>query len=618
VKRNSTLGFYFVIAVSWSLIFLDSAPTPVAHAESPNGKLEGVWEATRDFGPAVAGTLDVMQIDGGWRAVIAQYDLPVNVKDGRISLVLPGEQGWFDGRLTKDGSTILGHWTQPPTVNSGKKFGSPVVLRSIGKNRWQGEVVPLKDEFTLFLVLTRRPDGSLGAVIRNPDRNIGINWRVDRLEQDGNRLKLIGKISPEGAAGVWPIRDKEQERIVAEGVYHAANNRVSLYFDRGGTYDFAPAGPDSNFYARGKDPAPYQYKAPIADNDGWTVGTLKEVGMTPESIGDLVRTVSAPFTSLEEPYLHGILVARHGKLVLEEYFHGFHRHKPHDTRSASKSLTSTLVGAAILNGAKLDPSTKVYDLLYKGALPTDLDPRKKEMSVEHLLNMASGYDCDDRVYPPRPGNEDTMLALNTDYYQHTLKLPMDGQPGSRIAYCSIDPNLLGAVLSAASGKPLADLFQDLIAGPLQMKHYYFYLQPTGEPYMGGSIQWIPRDFMKLGQLMLNDGVWNGKRVVSKEWARRASTPMVKIKTRGATSCVEGSTPTLCLRQYGYLWWHYDFPYRGRTVHAYYAGGNGGQTVVVIPELDMVLSTWAGNYASLVGLKIQEELIPKYILPAIKD
>jgi len=485
----------------------------------------------------------------------------VTVKDGRVSLALPGEQGWFEGRLEKDLSWIRGHWIQPPTVNSGKKFGSPVVLRLIGKNRWQGEVVPLKDEFTLFLVLTRRPDGSLGAVIRNPDRNIGINWQVDRMEQEGIRLKLIGKTSPQGAAGVWPIRDKELERIVAEGIYHSETNRISLYFDRGGTYDFTPAGATSNFYARGKDPAPYQYQAPIADDDGWAVGTLQEVGMSPESIGELVRYISAPFTSLEDPYLHGILVARHGKLVLEEYFYGFHRKKPHDTRSASKSLTSTLVGAAILNGAKLSPSSKVYDLFYKGALPSDLDPRKKEMTVEHLLNMSSGYDCDDRVFPPRPGNEDTMLDLNTDYYQHTLRLPMDGKPGSRIAYCSIDPNLLGGVLTAATGQPLADLFQDLIAEPLQMKRYYLYLQPTGEPYMGGSIQWIPRDFMKLGQLMLNNGVWNGKRIVSKEWARRASTPTVKIKTRGSTSCVEGSTPTLCLRHYGYLWWHYDFPYK---------------------------------------------------------
>jgi CubicO group peptidase (beta-lactamase class C family) len=143
------------------------------------------------------------------------------------------------------------------------------------------------------------------------------------------------------------------------------------------------------------------------------------------------------------------------------------------------------------------------------------------------------------------------------------------------------------------------------------------LQPTGEPYMGGGIYWLPRDFLKLGQLMLNGGVWNGRRILSKEWVRRASTPMVKIMTRGSTNCVEGSTPSLCLRNYGYLWWHLDFPYHGRTVHAYYAGGNGGQSVSVIPELDMVVATWAGNYTSLVGLKVQEEIIPNFILPAIK-
>jgi len=122
----------------------------------------------------------------------------------------------------------------------------------------------------------------------------------------------------------------------------------------------------------------------------------------------------------------------------------------------------------------------------------------------------------------------------------------------------------------------------------------------------------------IGQLMLNEGTWNRKRIVSKEWVRRASTPMVKIKTRGSTNCVEGSTATLCLRNYGYLWWHFDFPYKGRTVHGYLAGGNGGQSCTVILELDMVIQTWAGNYSSLTGLKVQEELIPRFILPAIED
>jgi CubicO group peptidase (beta-lactamase class C family) len=545
----------------------------------------------------------------------------VKHNDGRLSLELPGGRGWFEGRIAKEGGPIRGHWIQPRVITSYYRYASPAILEPFGQDRWRGQVVPLKSEFTLYLVLTRLKDGKLGAVIRNPDRNIGFSWRADRLERAGNRLKLIGKTSAEGAAGAWPANDQTQDRLLAEGRYDPQNNRISLSFDplRGLSFDFSPINSSSGFYARGKEPKLYQYKPPVAVDDGWPVGTLDEVGMSSESIGELVRYVSAPFTNLEEPYVHGILVARHGKLVVEEYFYGFHRNKPHDTRSASKSLTATLVGAAILNGAKLVPSTtRVYDLLYKGVLPKDLDPRKKEMTVEHLLNMASGFDCDDRVYPPRPGNEDTMLALDTDYYQHILKLPMDGNPGSRIAYCSIDPNLLGAVLSAATGRPLADLFQDLIAEPLQIKRYHLNLQPTGEPYMGGGIQWMPREFLKIGQVMLNEGTWKGKRIVSKEWVQRASTPMVKIKSRGSTACVPGSTPTLCLRNYGYLWWHFDFAYKGRTVHGYLAGGNGGQSTTVIPELDMVIQTWAGNYTSLTGLKVQEELIPRFILPAIED
>jgi CubicO group peptidase (beta-lactamase class C family) len=614
-QKEKEMHWRLVVSLVLTLaVGVIGSKTLVGRGKQENKSLEGVWEATRDFGPAVRGTLEIFRANETWNAQIAQFDVPLTYKDGRLSFELPDGQGWFDGRLDKDGSVIRAHWIQRQAA--GGKFASPVILKQAGKDRWRGEVVPLKDELTLYLVIARRSDGTLSAVIRNPERNAGFLWRVDRLERVGNNLKLIRK--PPDGTGFAPA-DQTQASVVAEGIYRPEYNRMSFYFSQGGgTYDFAPITNSSAFYARGKEKETYRYRPPVAEDDGWPVGTLAEVGMTPESIGELVRYVSTPFTSIEDPYVHGILVARHGKLVLEEYFFGHHRNKPHDTRSASKSLTATLLGAAILNGAKVDPSTKVYDLLYKGALPNDLDPRKKEMTVEHLLNMASGYDCDDRADPPRPGNEDRIWALNSDTYKVTLNLPMDGKPGSRIAYCSIDPNLLGAVLSAATGRPLEDLFQDLIAEPLQMKHYYLNLQPTGQPYMGGGIRWMPRDFLKLGQLMLNDGVWNGKRVVSKEWARRASTPMVKIKTRGSTACVDGSTPTLCLRNYGYLWWHYDFPYKGKTVHAYYAGGNGGQSVTVIPELDMVVETWGGNYASLTGLKIQEELIPRFILPAIED
>ncbi len=70
--------------------------------------------------------------------------------------------------------------------------------------------------------------------------------------------------------------------------------------------------------------------------------------------------------------------------------------------------------------------------------------------------------------------------------------------------------------------------------------------------------------------------------------------------------------------YGYLWWGIDFPYKDRTVHAYFAGGNGGQGIIVIPELDMVVAIYGGSYATRVGLEIQQGFTPRYILPAVRE
>ncbi len=97
----------------------------------------------------------------------------------------------------------------------------------------------------------------------------------------------------------------------------------------------------------------------------------------------------------------------------------------HDTRSAAKSLTATIVGAVIQAGAPLKLSTPVYEIMNGGVFPKDLDPRKRAMTLEHLLTMSSGYFCDDRN-PEAPGNENTMLDQTDepDYYRYTLKVPM--------------------------------------------------------------------------------------------------------------------------------------------------------------------------------------------------
>ncbi len=162
------------------------------------------------------------------------------------------------------------------------------------------------------------------------------------------------------------------------------------------------------------------------------------------------------------------------------------------------------------------------------------------------------------------------------------------------------------MISTATNKPLLELFSDLLAEPLQLKDYHLNLQPTGEPYMGGGIKWLPRDFMKFGQLMLSGGTWNGKRIISKEYALRASSPLVSMRSYYFSP------------GYGYLWWVADFPYHGRKVKAFYASGNGGNFVVGFPELDMVVAFYAGNYADHTIQVILKDYIPNFILPALTD
>jgi hypothetical protein len=299
---------------------------------------------------------------------------------------------------------IRGHWIQPATVSGGLRYASPITLKSSGKDRWRGEVVALEDEITLFLVATMDENGVVHAFLRNPELNVGFFLNIDRMERDGDTVKLIGH-----------RRGQNNEQMLAQGIYHSGSDpsqdQISIYFPSlNGTYDFSRASDDSLFYARGKTPAEYHYSPPPSEDDGWPTSTLSSEHISEAPIKKLIETlIDPPAKSVHAPYIHGILIARHGKLVFEEYFHGFHREKPHDTRSASKSATATLTGSLIQHGAPISVSTPVYKTIYGDQLPADLDPRKKQMTLENLLMMTSGFFCDDRN-PAAPGNEDVMQS----------------------------------------------------------------------------------------------------------------------------------------------------------------------------------------------------------------
>jgi CubicO group peptidase (beta-lactamase class C family) len=514
----------------------------------------------------------------------------VRVERGELFFALPNTDAKFRGKVRSNGE-IFGFWF-PPGSPTGMVRVMPITLRSVGANRWSGQIDQRDDTFTFYLLARKRPDGSMGAFLRNPDRDQGALWAVDRIARDGNAVTLIAKRG-------------NQESDVASGTYNPEDSVLTIYFpQRGGVYEFRRETGDSEFYPRGKNPARYVYPgAPLSRDDGWPTATLDEVNIDRAGIERMVqRIIDTPMESVHNQQIDGVLLARHGKLVLEEYFHGQHRDMMHETRSASKSMTATLVGAAWYAGAPLTLSTPVYRTMNGGVFPVGLEPRKREITLQHLLSMSSGFYCDDSD-EKAPGREDTMWQQDKEpnFYRYALQLPMAFQAGEKAIYCSTNPTLALGVLQQVTDESLLYTFDRLVARPLRIRTYGLGTDPSGNAYGGGGWHFLPRDFMKVGQLMLNGGTWEGKRILSKEFVARASTPLVKIGTR----------------PYGLGWWIYDLPYGNRTVRAFAALGNGGQNVFVVPDLDLVVAVYASNYGDRVLFEIQNELVPHQILPAVK-
>jgi len=565
------------------------APLAAAEAQAAGDtSLVGLWAAKKRFGPDLRGQLVMDRRGGGgeWRAAIAGgQSTIVRAAGDSMWFALPG--GSFNGRLDARHRAITGQWVQPATVTSGSRFATPMVLTACGHDCFAGTVVPVDDEFTFYLRVTARPDGRLAAFLRNPERNLGRFIRADRIERTGSAVRVLDAKGEELLPGVM------------------RGDVMTLFFDdRGGSYDFRRVPPDSfsDFYPRGRSSVPYTYTPPGAHDDGWTVGTVEEVGISRTKIGEMVRALSdASSDSVNAHRLHAIAIARHGKLVVEEYFFGEYADKPHDTRSGAKTVLNLLIGAAMQAGQPVSPSLPVYATMGDSGVD---DPRKRALTLEHLINMTSGLDCDDNAPEPQPpGSEDvlTQQDSNPDWYRLILDLKMVRDPGAQAVYCSINPHLAGGVVARATHRSLPDLTWQLVGRPLDMQHYYLPLAPLGEAYMGGGMRFRLRDYMKLAQLYLNGGTWNGRRIVSAEWVQRSTQPRYAM---GRTW------------KYGYLWWMGEYQYGGRTLPYYFAAGNGGQISLAIPDLDLVVAAFGGNYSDASGQTTSRDVIPQYVLPAI--
>jgi len=562
------------------LSLLLAAPGAAAAPQTDAAALLGVWGVQRVVGPEIAGAVTVTRTGSQWRASAAGFTAGATVADAMPAFRFPGERG----ELRVDAAHATGYWLQPPGATH-SAYATPLNLVAVGPNAWRGTIAPLPDRVEAYLVFARGADGAVRALVRDPIGNLGLRTAIARAELDGDRVKLFGK----NAEYDGTLDPKGDTLSIALPSFH-------------GTLDFTrrDAAHAPGLYPRTPMPSRVAASTPLFTGDGWPVAPLPAAGMNAAPLEALLNQILAtPTDDVRAPYVQSLLVARHGKLVLDEYFYGFDADRPHDVRSAGKTLDDALVGIAAFRGARIDESTLVAPFYRRFAPFGNDDPRKARLTVGNLLTMSSGFACDDND-DDSPGQEDRIQSEQHDWYRATLGLPMAYDPGSRAVYCSQGMNLVGGVVADATHAWLPAFFHTAFAQPLGFGPYYVPMMPTGTMYLGGGEYVAPRDFLKFGQLFLDGGVWHGRRLLSKAWVQRSLQPHAALQSPG---------------DYGYAWHILHVTVAGKTYVVDQAGGNGGQMLFVIPSLDAVAMVTAGNYGDYPTWRKFAEIIPQAVIAA---
>jgi CubicO group peptidase (beta-lactamase class C family) len=281
--------------------------------------------------------------------------------------------------------------------------------------------------------------------------------------------------------------------------------------------------------------------------------------------------------------IHSVLVHHRGNLISENYYRGtdrpmgdwqtqekqFTENDLHDMRSISKTMIGLAMGIAIDEG-KIAGAT----------MPLTQRP---EVQVRHLLSMTSGLQWNETVgtYGTLANNE-TQLFFRPWRSSYVLGKERQHEPGAVFKYSGGSTHVLADLLGQYTGETFTDYLHNKLFKPLNITHYEWRTDMLFRPVSFAGLRLMPKDLLKIGQLMLNNGSWNGKQVISKDWIEESFKPRVKVDSE---------------RHYGYHWWLGNVTVSQRE-HAFAAAvGNGGQRLFVSPTLELAIVITAGQYNS---------------------
>ncbi len=295
-----------------------------------------------------------------------------------------------------------------------------------------------------------------------------------------------------------------------------------------------------------------------------------------------------------------IIVIKDSKILIEQYFNGVNRNTLHDTRSVGKSFASTLLGIAIKDKF-IKSETQTLKEFYDLKSFENYAESKDSITLKSLLTMSSTFEGSD-MNSESQGNEENMYPTN-NWVDFTLNLPVDKLKvaGKQWDYFTAGCIILGDIIHKSVPNSLEKYAEQKLFKPLNITNYKWQFTPQKVANTAGSLQLTSLDYAKYGQLYKNEGTWNGKQILSKEWIEKSLSHQMKITDD---------------EFYGYLFWNKTFKVNGKDYEVYYSAGNGGNRIFIFKNQPIVIVITATAYNTPYGEKQVEKIMQEYLIPAI--
>jgi CubicO group peptidase (beta-lactamase class C family) len=362
----------------------------------------------------------------------------------------------------------------------------------------------------------------------------------------------------------------------------------------------------------------YKYPVPEEIDDGLETASLASVGIDESFLIELLKDLD----QIEDHRIHSLLIIKNEKLVFEEYFPGdkfnlaqfteetgFAMEDTHNLCSVTKSFTSAILGIAFDQGYLQSVDQRVSEFFPEFSDLFLNNPEKQKLTLKNLLTMTSGVDWDDESTSYFDEDNDMyQMFMSQDPIEYILSKDSVLTPGTVFEYSNCNTNLIGEIIHRSTKMRIDEFAKRFLFSKLGIKDFEWQMISEDVVFTSGDLRLRPRDMAKFGYLFLNDGEWQGERVISQDWIDQSTSMHIDLSSPpNIVDWADG---------YGYQWWMWE-DIHGVEFQAYFASGWGGQWIIVSPALQLVVVSTAGNYYSPMKMPI-ENILTEYILPSIES